>query len=380
MVATINGSLASSVRRAVRSHPCSSRSPCGWPGRPRSVAALGLVALAALLVACSGGGTTTDEVRSTRDGPTPGVIPTIPGGVELGQLDPTAVLVGAGLAFGSPLPSEQVAADGLMSDAAIAAAVARRVYSSEDATHIAHVMVLGLDGARIFDESGLAALVDGAVAAAGRGTPRHITLAGRPAVRASDRVEGVSAVGFLEANLLVIVTAPDTVAAEGVATSQIEARERGEVGSAVPATPLRLAAVDAAFVAVPTVTFAPIPPPEREAPPVAPELPGATAVEGRYAVVAGERRGVVWAFSADVATYASAEALEPPMAALVAGRADGAAPVTTEVADRVVLAATNPAGSPSARVFRHGNLVLLVEGFRPDQLDAITTAWVAALG
>ena len=51
-----------------------------------------------------------------------------------------------------------------------------------------------------------------------------------------------------------------------------------------------------------------------------------------------------------------------------------------EVIDRVVLASTNPDGVPSARVFRHKGLVLLVEGERADQLDAVVSAWINDLG
>jgi hypothetical protein len=45
-----------------------------------------------------------------------------------------------------------------------------------------------------------------------------------------------------------------------------------------------------------------------------------------------------------------------------------------------LFAATNPPGTRSARAFRHQGLVLLVEGDRPDQLDAVLTAWITALG
>jgi hypothetical protein len=64
----------------------------------------------------------------------------------------------------------------------------------------------------------------------------------------------------------------------------------------------------------------------------------------------------------------------------VAARADGSEHQAIEVVDRVVLASTNPDGTPSARVFRHQGLVLLVEGDRAAQLDAVVTAWITALG
>src|SRR5204862_7829192 len=92
----------------------------------------------------------------------------------------------------------------------------------------------------------------------------------------------------------------------------------GATGDPHPFTPLVPVPIDAAFVAVPTVTFEPIPPPEEEVPPDPPPLPGATAVQGRYGVVAGERRPTVWASTLDPATYPNAEGLEPPLAALPA--------------------------------------------------------------
>jgi hypothetical protein len=102
-------------------------------------------------------------------------------------------------------------------------------------------------------------------------------------------------------------------------------------------------------------------------------------VQGRYGVVAGERRTTVWAFTVDPGAYPSAEVLEPAMAALASARAGGAAPEAIEVVDRVVQRATGAEGSPSARAFRHGALVLLVEGTDPAQIDAVVSAWIAAL-
>jgi hypothetical protein len=111
-----------------------------------------------------------------------------------------------------------------------------------------------------------------------------------------------------------------------------------------------------------------------------PTFPGAVGVEGRYGVVAGERRTVVWAFALDLTTYPSAEALAPALPALVSARAEGEAPQAVEVIDRVVLSVANADGTRSASVFRHQGLVLLVEGDRAAQVDAVVTAWIRALG
>jgi hypothetical protein len=176
----------------------------------------------------------------------------------------------------------------------------------------------------------------------------------------------------------------DTSAADAdalrVATGQLDGIALGATGSVDPVTPLVATPAAAAFVSVPTVTFEAIAPPEQEAGPVAPALAGATSLEGRYGVVAGERRSVVWVFSLDLASYPSAEAVAPALPALVAGRAGGTPPEPGEVIDRVVLAASNADGELSARVFRHQGLVILVEGERAAQLDAVVTAWITALG
>jgi hypothetical protein len=338
------------------------------------------VAMVAALAACGdGGGGSVDEVRDVRDGPNPGVVPTIAGGVELGSLDPTTVLVGAELAFGAPLPSEQAAADAFLADPEVSAAVARRVFVAADGRHLADVTVLVLNGAELFDETVLSAFVDGVVSGAGGGPTTPVPIAGQTVLRAADPSGARVAAGFREANLLVIVTGPNGADVDLTVTRQLEARARGEVGSPTPVTPLVALPVGAAFVAVPTVGFAPIPSPEDEPPPEVPDLPGATAREGRYGVVAGERRALVWAFAADPDTYPSAEALDPALQALATGRAGGTAPAVSEVGGRLVYTATNEPGTRSAQVFRHGGLVLLVEGNDAAQLDAVTTAWIAAL-
>lgn len=337
--------------------------------------------LAGLVAACGGGsGGRVDDVSGTPGQPRPGSIPTIVGGVDLGRLDPVTVLVGEGLAFGAPLPSEQAAAEAYTADPEVTAALVRRVYTVAEGRHLADAVVLVLDGSELFDTSVLAAFVEGAVSAAGGGRAGEAVLASRPVVRSADPEGKSAAVGFLEANLLTIVTAPSALEADLIVTRQLEARARGEVGSSTPLTPLVATPVGAAFVSVPTVTFASIPPAEDEPAPEAPGLAGATAVEGRYGVVAGERRTVVWAFSVDLAAYPSAEALVPAMEALATSRSGGTPVTTAEVGGRVVYSSSAAPGSPSAQVFRHLGLVLVVEGVQPDQLDAVTTAWIAALG
>jgi hypothetical protein len=335
--------------------------------------------VATLLVACSGGGGgRPDELADDGDRRNPGPPATLQGGVELVAVDPAAVLVGQDLAFGTPLPSAQAAAEAFTADPEVSSAVARRVFVATDGRRLGDALVLVLDGSELFDEGALAAFERGVVGGIGGGRVVDIELAGRSVLRAESA--GQVAIGFREGNLLIVVRSATDADARLVATRQLEALARGETGPPGPVTPMIAVPGGAAFIPMASVSFEPIPPPEEEPGPEVPTFAGAVGVEGRYGVVAGERRTVVWAFALDLATYPSAEALAPALPGLVSGRAGGTPPQAVEVVDRVVLAATNPDGEPSARVFRHQALVLLVEGDRASQLDAVVTAWITALG
>ncbi len=301
---------------------------------------------------------------------------TLTGGIVLDELNPATVLVGDSLAFGTPLPSRQAAADAFTADPEVATVTIRAVYDRADARALGEVVVLSMVGAELFDEEALAAFEVAIVRSLAGGAGTELSIAGRPVRRATAGAGGV--VSFREGNLLVVVSAPTDGDAVLIATRQIEARSRGEVGSAAPFTPLPATPVGDAFVPEPTLSFTPFPPPEDEAPPDPPPLAGAAA-QGRYGVVAGERRSLVWALTVDPATFPSAEALEPAMRDLAAARAAGTVAEVVEVVDRVVLASTNQDGRRSSRVFRHEGLVLVVEGSDPAQLDAVTTAWITAL-
>jgi hypothetical protein len=337
------------------------------------------VLVALLLAACSGGGGgRPDELAEDRDTPNAGPPPTLPGGVELVALDPNVVLVGSDLAFGTPLPSQQAAAEGYTADPEVTTAVARRVYLASDGRRLGDALVLVLDGRELFDVEALGAFQRSIVASIGGGPVTTVDLVGRKVLRASTRNR--VAVAFRQDDLLTIVRGVDAADVELVVTRQLEAIARGDVGSPDPVTPMIAVPGGAAFIPMASVSFEPIPPPEEEPGPEVPTFPGAIGVEGRYGVVAGERRTVVWAFALDLATYPSAEALAPALPALVSSRAEGVAPQAVEVIDRVVLSVANPDGTRSASVFRHQGLVLLVEGDRAAQVDAVVTAWIRALG
>lgn len=350
------------------------------PGRSRSAAPGPVLAvlLLAVTAGCGGGGQgAVDGVADTRGARNAGPTPTLTGGIELSPVDPAAVLVGAGLTFGSPLPSEAAALEAFVDAPEVTSAIARRAHDAGDGRRLANVLVLVLDGREIFDDGVLDAFVGATVGALGGGRARPVALAAGEGLQ----VVGPDAttLGFLQGDLLVVVRgAPSD--AELVVTRQLEAIARGEVGSTTPVTPLVPTAPESAFVPVPTVAFASILPPEEEPPPVPPTLAGATAVQGRYGVVGGERRTVVWAFSLDAGSYPSAEAVDPAMDELVRARTRASAAPGVETADRLVFGATAPDGTTSVRAFRHRGLVLVVEGAAADQVDAVATAWIAALG
>ncbi len=347
-------------------------------GRGRGLAPLLLVLVVALLAACSrDGGGRPDQLSEDRDGPNPGPPPTLAGGVELAALDPVSVLVGTELAFGTPLPSEQVAADRFTVDPEVTTAIARVVFFAPDGRRLGRALVLALDGAELFDEAALAAFERAVVESIGGATADAIDIGGRLVQQVVG--EGRVAIGFREANLLTIVSARTAEDAMLVVTRQLEAIARGETGSATPVTPIIPTSGGAAFIPMASLSFEPIPPEEVPAP-TPPALAGTLGLEGRYGVVAGERRSLVWVFALDPAAYPSAEALAPAMLALVTARGTGAVPEVVEVVDRVVLASGGADGTPSARVFRHRGLVVLVEGNRADQLDAVVTDWISALG
>ena len=343
---------------------------------PRRCRRITLVAMAVLLLAsCS------DDDASSGDasdrGPNRRPPQTLAGGVELAAVDPARLLVGDDLAYGQPLPSQQAAADAYLDDPEVTKAVSRRLYSRLDGRLVGEVLLLTLNGDEIFDEGVLDAFVEGAVGALGDGTTTVATVAGLPVVRS--RGSAGTVMGYRNGDQLMLVRGSEDHDVSVVIERQLQGQAAGAIGDPKPFTPLVPQPIDAAFVVIPTVTFEPIPPPEEEVPPDPPALPGATAVHGRYGVVAGERRTTAWAYTLDPATYPSAEALEPALKALVSSRAGGAQTEVTEVLNRVVLSADGPDGSPSVRAFRDEGLVLVVEGQDPAQLDAVITAWLTQL-
>lgn len=353
--------------------------------RPALRAAALALSVGLLAGACSDGSGGDDAAVADR-ARNPGVLPTLAGGVELAAVDPSRVLVAEGLTFGTPLPSEQAAAEAFLAFPEVRASLARRVYSVATGRLVADLMVLSLDGAQIFDAGVLDAFVEGVVSGLADAPTTEALVGDRTTLRASGPERAVEA--FREGDLLVLADAPVVEDAAVVVERQLAALAAGATGSLEPFTPLVPLPVDAAFVPVPTVAFEPfvVPPepgppvfPEPPTPPEAPGLPGATAVQGRYGVVAGEQRTTVWAYTLDPGAFPSAEALAPALSALASSRAGGAPTTLVEVGGRTVHVAVGGPEQLSATAFRHQGLALLVEGNDPAQVDAVVTAWLAAL-
>ncbi len=343
-----------------------------WRRRSAALLLVGLVA-----AACGGDGSSGDVAPEDR-GPNEAPPRTLAGGVELPAVDPISLLVGEGLAYGEPLPSEQAAADAYLEDPEVASAVARRVYSRRDGRLLAQALLLGLDGEEIFDEAVLDAFVAASVGTLGDGNATAVAVAGREALRSQGG--GRTVMGYREGDQLLLVRGLHEQDVGIVLDRQVAAFAARAPGAKDPFTPLVHTPVDAAFVPVPTVTFQPIPPAEEEPAPPTPTLRGATSWQGRYGVVAGERRTTIWAYTLDIpGTYASAESLEPALAALVSERAGGTEAGESEVFGRIVVGADGAGDAPSARAFRHRGIVLLVEGLVPSQLDAVISAWLREL-
>ncbi|MSO87670.1 MAG: hypothetical protein EXQ71_09150 [Acidimicrobiia bacterium] len=341
------------------------------------------VGLLLLVGACGGDNPARDSATGPEergDRSNRGALPTLAGGIDLTPVDPAAVLVADGLTFGEPLPSEQAAADAFVEGPEVTAAAARRVLSVATTRLVARVMVLTLNGAEFFDAGSLDGFLVGLIESYGGGPIEEVTVGPQRTWRSVGT--DTTAQGFVLGNLLVLVTAPIGADTALVVERQVAARVAGIVGTTVPVTPMLPLPIEAPFVVVPTVSFQNIVAPEIEVPPAPPEVAGATGVLGRYAVVAGERRSVAWSLTVDPARYPAAEALDPVMAALAATRAGGRAAAVTEVVDRVVWAADaapGVKGALAARVFRHGALVVLVEGTDPVQVDAAVADWISTL-
>lgn len=329
------------------------------------------------VVSCSDGAPADGAPTTEDEGPNAGALPTLAGGLELAATDPVRVLAGDGLTYGRALPSQQVAADAFLADPEVSSAVTRRIYALGDGRLMGDVLVLGLDGSELFDEGVLDAFVAGVVAAFGDGQAETIPVGDRPTVRS--RGAAGSVIGYLEGDQLVVVRGRVPGDVEAVVALQLAALAAGAPGSAEPRTPLVAIPIDSVFVAVPAVTFQPFPPPEDEPVPEPPALGGATGVQGRYGVVAGERRTTAWAFSLDPGVHPWAETLDAALVALVGARASGAEGDTVEVLGRLVHRADGAEGAVSARAFRQHGVALLVEGLDPAQLDAVVSAWITAL-
>jgi hypothetical protein len=336
-------------------------------------------------------GDATSDTISEIGSPNPGPLPTLQGGITLPATDVTTLLTGQGLMYGTPLPSHAAAAAAFEKDPEVKGQLARTVRGAGSGVYVADVVMLRLDGTQIFDASVLDAFVQGVVSTAGGteavlqpvGDVRTFTAMGREQ----------TAAGYQIGDLVVLVTAPTAAAVRAVVDRQLAARAAGQHGAEAPATPLLPALpIATAYVPVPSVSFVPFPPPEQEESPAPPPLPNVVGVDGRYGVVAGERRTTAWVYALDAGAYPVAERVYPALSSVVSSVAGGAKARTTEVVDRIVFAADPPddveppdPADPDAveplvaRAFLHGSLAIVVTGRKAAEVDAAVSDWISHL-
>ena len=241
----------------------------------------------------------------------------------------------------------------------------RRVHSRRDGRLVGRTLILGSTAPSCSTRPCSTPSYEARWRPSAPGRPRSSSWPADPC--SAPAAETCSAVGYREGDLLVVVTGTVDHDIQVVVARQLDGHGGGGHGvAATPSPRWSRSPSTPPSCRCPRLAFQVIPPPEEEPVPPAPTFAGATGVDGRYGVVAGERRTTVWVFTVDPATYPSAERLEPAMAALAVGA--GGAPVARGGSRWSTGSCTAPTaadGAPSARVFRHQGLVLLVEGLIP---------------
>jgi hypothetical protein len=342
------------------------------------------VVLAVVLTAsaCNGdikrSGATTTTARAAVPSTTV-LPPLIKSELDVQRIEPEAVLVADGYAFGAARPSVKAALDVYGPDAAVLSGVVRLVTDTTSLLPAGDMTVLALDPAVFHDREVFEGYLRGFIEGIGA-TVTSTDIDGVPVLRAGPAVDGSLVRAYLHENLLIVARGRNDDVLARLVTSQLAAVKAGKPGSSDLITPMRVVPPAQLFVSVPTVGFAAYPSPE--VPPPAPVLsnaPGAvSAIETRIVAVAGERRATTWVIGTSAGHFPTAESLTPSIDALAAARY-GTAAKTAEVAGRVVVSAQSPSGT-ALRVFRFQDVVVVIEGIEADQLDAIVSAWSFALG
>jgi hypothetical protein len=342
--------------------------------RRHAAAAAAALALVGALAACSGdGGDAGERERDPVDETAPrDTRTTTDATLALAEADPTSLLVAEGIRFGTAPAPLLAALDAYRDDVAVLDADGAIAWDATSVLRVAEVVVLALDPGAFTDESLLDVYVDRLRNAAAEG---------------ARRVES-----FQRGNLLALLTGLDAARLADLAARMQAAVDAGQTGTDERFTPLRELATGAVFVPLTTARFDPYPvggepvqpstptthaPPEPPPPPILPGI-GEVAIELRQVVVAGEVRALAWALAVPLRLRPSAELLEPAIPPAVAGRAGE--PTTSFVVDRSVWTADPTDERSAVRAFRHGNVVVMVEGADPVQLDALVGAWITALG
>jgi hypothetical protein len=333
--------------------------------------------------ACNGDIKRTGSTTTTSAAPAPtttALPPLIKSELDVQRVAPESVLVATGFAFGAARPSVQAALDVYRPDKAVLGAAVRLVTDTASLAPAADMTVLALDPTVFHDREVFEGYLRGFIQGIGASVTAA-DVAGVRTLRAGPAADGSLLRAYLHENLLIVARGRDDDALARLVAAQLTAIAAGQVGTADLATPMRVVQPGELFVNVPTVGFVAYP--ATETPPPAPVLSGAsgavTGIETRLVAVAGERRGTTWVIGTSAGAFPTAESLTPAIDALATARY-GSAPTSSEVGGRVVVSAGPGPGGEMLRVFRYQDVVVVIEGIESDQLDAIVSAWSAALG
>ena len=302
--------------------------------------------------------------------------------IDFGDRDPTSLLAADGFVFGGPEPETVLAADGIGSDPLVQRALARTVYSAETGEELATLLAVVLEPG-VFTS---AAAVNGFVGGLATGLigtddpPMPVPIGGFDGFAASSGQRSI--VAFRVDNVVVMVEADSPATAGAVGEAVAVADSTGAGVDSTTMTPFSDVDPFSVFSPLAGFEFAVFPTDEEKVdlpfePLPVPTLDGLAGFPvGELVVIGNEIRGAAWAVPVSRASYASAEDLIEPMRNLAATRSGGAA------TEQVIAGRTVYGGDAveSIRVFRHENLVLVVDGFDRVNADAIVAAWARSVG
>ncbi len=301
--------------------------------------------------------------------------------LELGDRDPTSLLSAEGFVFGDPGPESVLAADGVGSDPLVQRALARTVYELDTGEPAATLLAVVLAPGVFTSDAAVNGFVGG-LATGVLDTNDQPTLVPVGAADGFAASSGqMSVVAFRIDNVVVMIEAASLTTAAAVGEAVAAAASTGVEVDATTGTPFTEVDPFSVFAPLAGFDFAAFPTDEEKVdlpfePLPVPTLAGLAGFPvGELVVIGNEIRGAAWAVPVSGASYESGEDLIEPMRNLAATRSGGGT-VEQVIAGRTVYAGD---AVESIRVFRHENLVLVVDGFDRVNADAFVAAWARSL-